>query len=113
MKLRLLRLSAPLAFGALLALGLASVGGTSAEAQDSTGDVAKACEDNSNSPPGLCECVGERSGELSSDQRAFYVAAMNQNDAETTRLRGVLSPMELIDVATFMRTSPVDCVSQN
>ncbi len=93
--------------------GFVTAGSATAIAQDSTEDVAIACEENSTSPEGLCDCVGERSAELTEDQRAFYVAAMNKNDAETTRLRGVLSPNELIDVATFMRVSPMECVSQN
>jgi len=101
------------AITALLLSGLIAVGSAPASANDTPEDVAIACEENSNSPEGVCECVGAQSAELTEDQRAFYVAAMNKNDAETTRLRGVIPPMELIDVATFMRVAPTDCLTKN
>ena len=61
-------------------------------------------------PQALCTCIGERSAsELSAEQRAFIVAALNGNDAETARLRAVMEPMAPVDAATFMRTSPSTC----
>ncbi|MEO1226220.1 MAG: hypothetical protein AAFX92_18520 [Pseudomonadota bacterium] len=81
----------------------------SAAAQDTPEEVAAACLANSNMPEDLCDCVGASSLDLTSDQRAFYIAALNGNDAETARLRGVMSFDEITGIATFMRDAPADC----
>ena len=79
-------------------------------AQDTPADVQAACATLQNMPEAICACIGERSAnELSADQRAFYVAALDGDDAETARLRGTMEPMALIGVVTFMRTSPAAC----
>lgn len=80
-----------------------------AAAQNAPADVAAACTEQTNAPPALCECVGDSSAELSPDQRAFYVASLVGNDAETTRLRTVLGFDQLTEVVTFIRTAPADC----
>lgn len=88
-------------------LMLVSLG--SAAAQDTPTDVAAACLANSNMPQAICDCVGASSAELTPDQRAFYVAALDGNDAETARLRGVMGLEEITGIATFMRDAPADC----
>ncbi len=75
-------------------------------------EVTSACEAGSSLPTNLCACVGEDSASLSDEQRAFYVAAMNKDEAETTRLRLAMSPNDLIDIVTFMRTSPAECAAK-
>ncbi len=94
------------AFGAGLLL-LATFG--SATAQDTPEEVAAACSANSNAPEDLCDCVGVSSVDLTADQRAFYIAALNGNDAETARLRGVMGFDEITGIAAFMRDAPADC----
>ena len=79
-------------------------------AQDRPADVTAACATGSNMPQALCACIGERSAnELSAEQRAFTVAALHGNDAETARLRAIMEPMALVEAATFIRTSPSTC----
>lgn len=93
------------ALGLLLATAAAP-----ATAQDAPADVQAACTASSNLPDTICACIAERSADqLSADQRAFYVAALNGNDPETARLRGSLPPMDLIGAVTFIRTSPTEC----
>jgi saccharopine dehydrogenase-like NADP-dependent oxidoreductase len=80
-------------------------------AQDTPADVTAACATASNMPQALCACIGERSAHaLSAEQRAFTVAALNGDDAETARLRATMDPMALVEAATFIRTSPSTCV---
>jgi hypothetical protein len=79
-------------------------------AQDTPADVEAACTAGSNLPAALCACIGERSAdELSADQRSFYVATLNGNDSETTRLRGSMDATALIGAVTFLRTAPAAC----
>jgi hypothetical protein len=81
-----------------------------AMAQDTPADVQAACATLQNMPEAICACIAERSAnELSADQRAFYVAALNGDDAETARLRTSMAPQALIGAVTFIRTSPADC----
>ncbi|MEM7442279.1 MAG: hypothetical protein AAF414_02995 [Pseudomonadota bacterium] len=82
----------------------------SAVAQDTPEDVSAACAAASNLPAAVCDCVGEDSTDLTGDQRAFYVAALEGNDAETARLRGAMSVDEIAGIATFMRVAPANCV---
>ncbi|MEQ8653579.1 MAG: hypothetical protein RIC87_14035 [Kiloniellales bacterium] len=86
---------------------------SSAASAASPDDVAEACGAGTNLPEPLCACIGEESADLSDDQRAFYVASVNKDEAETTRLRLAMSPNDLIAVVTFMRTSPTECAAKN
>ncbi len=95
----------------LLGSALLLASNLSALAETSTAEVAEACFATLDAPEELCACVGERSVELNDKQRECYVTALNKDDAETTRLRSSMPPTELIDVVTFMRTAPVDCVN--
>lgn len=90
----------------ILALATSPVGAATPE------EVTAGCEAGSNLPADLCACVGEDSASLSEEQRAFYVAALNKDEAETTRLRLAMSPNDLIDIVTFMRTSPAACAAK-
>lgn len=94
-------------FGLATVLMVAATG--YAGAQDTTEDVTAACLASSNMPQAICDCIGQRSTDLSPDQRGFYVATLNGDAAETERLRGVLEFAELSEVITFVRTSPTEC----
>jgi hypothetical protein len=84
---------------------------TAATAQDTTADVTAACTAGSNMPPAICDCIGESSEEMMPDQRAFYVATLTGNDAETDRLRGAMEFAQLSEVIAFMRDAPANCAS--
>jgi len=81
-----------------------------AVAQDTQEDVTAACQSGTNMPQAVCECIGEESEDLTPEQRAFYVATLSNDEAETARLRGELEFSELAEVTTFFRTAPAGCV---
>lgn len=91
----------------ILALGFVAAGGAQAQ---TLGPVGTACGAATNLPTKICECVDDRAeAELDDDQRAFVVAMLMGDDAETARLRGQLSASAMIDAATFVTDAPADC----
>ena len=95
-------------YSAAFAMSLAATG--PAIAGDAL-TVSEACSRSSNIPPAICICLGETAeAELSEIQRAFVIAVLNENEAETLRLRGVIPPVEMVAAAMFMVNAPAECV---
>ncbi len=97
---------------ALLGAFLALVANHAASAETTTEEVGAACLAGTNVPEALCSCVAEESANLTDDQRGFYVASFNNDAAEAGRLRSSMPAADLIGIATFMRTSVIDCAKK-
>lgn len=94
------------AAAALVAACLAGSAGAQTAA-----DVAAACAAAMNMPPGTCDCVGVRAeGDLNEVQRQWYIHAAHGDDDAAQALLPRMSVEEAAGVATFFRTSPIDCL---
>jgi hypothetical protein len=82
-----------------VAMSLAACGGAAVDGSD----IAAACEKSTNMGPAICDCLGRKANQdLSGDERAFVVAALTENEAETTRLRSELSLESAMKAGMFM-----------
>ena len=95
---------------ALVGLGLLVSAG-SALAQRTAEEVANACAGAFTLPDGTCDCIGDRSLDALNDaQRDWYVLSVTGQSDAAEAVVGQMSVQEVMDAATFLRTSPVDCV---
>lgn len=92
-----------------LALTLAACGGGGGNS--STAAIVEVCEAEMDVPPGLCDCVGKESQELSATERRFVVASLKQDAQETARLRGELGFTELTRAGMFVVTATQNCAA--
>jgi len=103
----------PLCAAAIFLLPMAALAAETTDEQRAANALAvsTACANGTNMPAAICTCVGDQAaGDLSADQQAFVIAAFNANQAEATRLRGVLSGGDLVQAATFMASTPQNCM---
>lgn len=99
-----------LRFLCVLAIPLVACGGESGG--NSTAALQNACEAQSNVPPGLCECVGEESRELSEVELEFVVASLKQDEAAAEAARGKLGITELTRAGMFFLTASQTCAER-
>jgi|GEM_PF-1622045 len=81
-----------------------------------TEDVArftKACTTTSNMGDQLCECAAKKAkADLNETEFAFLLATLEENEDETKRLRGELSPMEAMKAGMFLVNAPAACARE-
>lgn len=90
-----------------LFLALAGCGGGGGSS--STAAVVKVCEAKIDVPPGLCDCVGDASNELSAAERSFVVASLNKDENATEIARKELGFDELTRASMFFLTASQKC----
>ena len=86
---------------------LAGCGG--AGGSSSTAAVVDVCEANLEVPPGLCDCVGGASKELSASERGFVVASLKKDQKATEFARKELGFDELTRASMFFLTASQKC----
>ena len=92
---------------ALLAIGIAHPVWASGE------EIFDLCMATLNMGETHCTCVAAEAMELSEDQQAFIIAMLEQDDAETERLRGVMPVSDVMEVGMFMPNAATSCASGN
>ncbi len=75
--------------------------------------VAEICKENTTMGDAICDCLDEKAMDLTEDQQAFLKAALQQDDAETERLRGEMPVTDLMEVGMFIPNAATDCASGN
>ena len=92
-----------------LALALAACGGGGGNS--SAAAIIDVCETEMDVPPGLCDCVGKESRDLTAMERRFVVASLVQDAEETARLRSELTFTELTRAGMFVVTATQNCAA--
>lgn len=99
-------------FGALAVAGLTFGGVSIANADDDAAILASCTADLQLSASG-CACVLDKvHEELNDNQRAFLVAAVTEDQANMVTAQMALTGEEMMEVATFMTTTPQQCQAQ-
>lgn len=71
------------------------------------------CNQSLNLPAEICACMGAKSvSDLNDGERTFLLAMMQEDTGAADALRPTMPPGEIINAATFLRTSPVDCARE-
>ena len=59
------------------------------------------CESDLNVPPGTCDCLAGKTGEMSEGQQRLLAAMLTSDEATAAGLRAELAVQETVEVATF------------
>ena len=104
MAARTKQIAAMAAFGMLASLGGCGDPGAS--------ELASICRTSSDMPGEICDCIADRAGEtLSPEQIDFVIAAINEDEAATARLRGQMDFAEMTEAGMFMVSGPQVCAA--
>ena len=70
-------------------------------------EVLAACKTHGYVAESACGCVADRAMKSLDDaQRAWLVASISQDEAESARLQGAMTVKEIVGVGTFMTLAP-------
>ena len=94
----------------LAAMGMAAAGAPDALAGGSRGEIVAACKSHGYAAETACPCIADRAMEqMNEAQRAWLVASMSRNEAESAGLQGAMTVQEIVAVGTFMSQAPQQC----
>ena len=98
-------------FAALALMGLITAGSNPAMADDAV--ILASCKDDLQLSDSGCACVLDKvHSELSENQLTFFVAAISEDQAAMAQASMVLTGAEMMEMATFMTSTPQQCQDQ-
>jgi hypothetical protein len=91
-------------------MGVAGAAAPEALAGGGRGEIEAACKAHGYAAGSACPCIADRAmQQMNEAQRAWLVASITRNQAESARLQGTMTVVEIVAVGTFMTLAPQQC----
>jgi hypothetical protein len=94
---------------AIVAGGLILAASVALADADAIETLRRECAAQLNLPPGGCDCIAGKAGELNDNQQAFLAATFSKNQGVAATLRGQMTVDELTQAAMFATNAPQTC----